>query len=251
MALPDFLEPAVARSRLVSATERSMRTARVGELARSLVETMRVRSRDASRWGETAVVWQWGRRLVRTLSRAVNTSRLARPVPVIVAWTESSFLYRWLTADPEPEVIVIDLRETLTVGPFIAVLDRWIRTLADGTPTSTLRTLAAAIGRTIRAAPIRVASLVLVVAVVTNALASLLLGGLEGAGLVARLVVAGVAVLGLRVDLSWSELRETWAVRMLVAALEPPPPPDTASERTDDADRTLETDEPDPTEDRP
>lgn len=35
-----------------------------------------------------------------------------------------SWLYRWLTAEPEPEVVVIDLRETYTVGPMLAVLDR-------------------------------------------------------------------------------------------------------------------------------
>ena len=36
----------------------------------------------------------------------------------------SSRLYAWLTAEPDPEVIVIDLRETYTVGPIIGVLDR-------------------------------------------------------------------------------------------------------------------------------
>ncbi|MBX0297883.1 hypothetical protein [Haloarcula nitratireducens] len=40
----------------------------------------------------------------------------------------SSYLYRWLTKEPEPDVIVIDLRETYTVGPIIAVLDRVIST---------------------------------------------------------------------------------------------------------------------------
>ena len=34
-------------------------------------------------------------------------------------------LWNWLTAEPDPDVIVIDLRETLTVGPIIAVLD-WV-----------------------------------------------------------------------------------------------------------------------------
>jgi hypothetical protein len=38
----------------------------------------------------------------------------------------SSVLYTWLTKEPEPEVIVIDLRETRTVGPIIALLDRAI-----------------------------------------------------------------------------------------------------------------------------
>jgi len=39
---------------------------------------------------------------------------------------KDSYCYRWLTKEPEPEVIVIDLRETYTVGPFIAFLDRLI-----------------------------------------------------------------------------------------------------------------------------
>jgi hypothetical protein len=33
-------------------------------------------------------------------------------------------LYQWLTAEPEPEVIVIDLRDSYTVGPILAILDR-------------------------------------------------------------------------------------------------------------------------------
>jgi hypothetical protein len=37
-----------------------------------------------------------------------------------------SWLYGWLTAEPEPDVIVIDLRETRTVGPVIELLDRAI-----------------------------------------------------------------------------------------------------------------------------
>ena len=34
-----------------------------------------------------------------------------------------SWIGRWLTAEPDPDVIVIDLRETRTVGPFILALD--------------------------------------------------------------------------------------------------------------------------------
>jgi len=39
-------------------------------------------------------------------------------------WLRGSWLYGWLTAEPDPEVIVIDLRETYTVGPFVRLLDR-------------------------------------------------------------------------------------------------------------------------------
>jgi hypothetical protein len=38
--------------------------------------------------------------------------------------SRNSFVYRWLTTEPEPDVIVIDLTETYTVGPLIRVLDR-------------------------------------------------------------------------------------------------------------------------------
>ena len=41
-------------------------------------------------------------------------------------FVQESYCYRWLTTEPDPEVIVIDLRETYTVGPFIALLDRLI-----------------------------------------------------------------------------------------------------------------------------
>lgn len=37
--------------------------------------------------------------------------------------TRESYLYRWLTKEPDPEVIVIDLRETYTVGPIIRFID--------------------------------------------------------------------------------------------------------------------------------
>lgn len=35
----------------------------------------------------------------------------------------SSYLYQWLTKEPDPEVIIIDLRETYTVGPMISVIN--------------------------------------------------------------------------------------------------------------------------------
>jgi hypothetical protein len=39
-------------------------------------------------------------------------------------------VWHWLTAEPDPDVIVIDLRETLTIGPIIAVLDLIVERLA-------------------------------------------------------------------------------------------------------------------------
>lgn len=59
-----------------------------------------------------------------TVSSATETSTLTKRVRTLDEWTRNAWLYRWLTTEPEPEVIVIDLRETHTVGPFVALLDR-------------------------------------------------------------------------------------------------------------------------------
>ena len=46
-------------------------------------------------------------------------------------YTRESYIYRWLTKEPDPEVIVIDLRETYTVGPIIVLLDALSDRVAD------------------------------------------------------------------------------------------------------------------------
>jgi hypothetical protein len=51
----------------------------------------------------------------------------------------NSRLYNWLTAEPETEVIVIDLRETWTIGPFIKLLDWAIETTRPWYRESTLK----------------------------------------------------------------------------------------------------------------
>lgn len=68
--------------------------------------------------------------IYRRLSEAIASSHLAGTSPRLQAIIRQSFIYRWLTKEPDPEVIVIDLRDTWTVGPIIGVLDRiitWIQ----------------------------------------------------------------------------------------------------------------------------
>lgn len=59
--------------------------------------------------------------------RAADESGVARASREGTDWARASFLYRWSTKEPEPDVVVIDLRETLSVGPIIALLDRVLR----------------------------------------------------------------------------------------------------------------------------
>ncbi len=142
----------------------------------------------------------------------------------LTAYVRGSFLYRWLTAEPEPEVIVIDLRETWTVGPFIALLDRLIEWFGGAMEGSVFVSVGLALANRTLAAPIRMAGFVTLAAALVVALLSVV------ADRTALLVVVGgllvVGTLALFETRSWAELRETRPVELLVAAFEPPAPPE-------------------------
>jgi hypothetical protein len=56
-------------------------------------------------------------------SESADETRFEHGIERGARWLSGSALYRWLTAEPEPDVIVIDLRETWTVGPLLKLLD--------------------------------------------------------------------------------------------------------------------------------
>lgn len=66
----------------------------------------------------------------RKTSEIVGGSRIVTTVRTLgtraSTLVRESYCYRWLTKEPDPDVIVMDLRETYTVGPLIALLDRVI-----------------------------------------------------------------------------------------------------------------------------
>lgn len=76
------------------------------------------------------------------LNRATAHARVTRGLRTVKRWGRHSLLYRWLTKEPDPDVIVIDLRETSTVGPIIALLDRLAVPLGRSYRASGLRRLA-------------------------------------------------------------------------------------------------------------
>ena len=134
-----------------------------------------------------------------------------------------SWLYRWLTAEPEPDVIVIDLRETWTVGPVVRLLDRAIEIAVPLVQQSTTAAGCRAAHERLLEAPLRVGGIVAVAVGVTVAALSAV-GG-SAASIVAGLVVAFAGLLAARDDRSWARLRETAVVETLLAAFEPPEPP--------------------------
>ncbi|WP_049979585.1 hypothetical protein [Halolamina rubra] len=80
---------------------------------------------------------------IEGIRRGLEHSRFIGAAETAGRWVTStvknSWLYNWLTAEPEPEVIVIDLRETWTVGPFINILDWAIETTKPWYEQSTLK----------------------------------------------------------------------------------------------------------------
>ena len=176
--------------------------------------------------------------------RLVGTSRIAAGGRWLATAVRHSALYRWLTAEPDPDVIVIDLRETWTVGPVIAILDWLLARFEDAAADSTGVTLAAAgVERTL-AAPIRAGGLAALAVAALVGLFGIVSGGQSAFVLAAALLAVGT--LGLFEDRSWTELRQTRPVELLVAALEPPAPPDSEQRQpANDGEATqADTDEP-------
>jgi hypothetical protein len=148
----------------------------------------------------------------------------------LLLWIRASWIYRWLTAEPDPDVIVIDLRETLSVGPVIAAMDRTLRWFVPAAATAVVVRLTVYLATVARSRPIRLGSrcLGLVVAVGVTLLA--LTGGLNEITLGLALVLGALAIAGLPSRASFEDIQNHPVTRALVAALEPPEPPDSGAE---------------------
>ncbi|MHB9288006.1 hypothetical protein ACKVMT_13305 [Halobacteriales archaeon Cl-PHB] len=174
------------------------------------------------------VFWQSAVALLHGLGRAFTdayeTSVLYRLSRTLDRWTRHAWLYRWLTSEPDPEVVVIDLRETHTIGPILRLLDR----VAASRPARWLDAQAATFGgRTttiIRQAPLKSLSGVFVGLALTQLALSVVDASVASPGL--WLLVLAVATLGTRVDASWETLAESRIGRALTAAFVPPEPPE-------------------------
>lgn len=173
----------------------------------------------------------------QTLRQAAHASHVATLWRRLVAAVQASFLYQWLTAEPNPDVIVIDLRETWTVGPILRLLDIVIDRLRPAVKTAWVIRVAQTGVWAVYAAPLAAAGVGLagvgLLITLTGVMGSTTSVTQLGVGFGA--VIAGVAAT--RDRRSWDDLRETRPVELFVAALEPPEPPtqtDPSGEETED-----------------
>ncbi|QSG05109.1 hypothetical protein [Halapricum desulfuricans] len=226
MSVDDRIDRALSASRVRQGLDRlasgSGVVAGLTALVRDGATTL---PRVARSWLAGSTLRRFGGRVSRRLSSTVSGSRTLSGLSAVERWVRSSWLYRWLTAEPEPEVIVIDLRETVTVRPFLIAIDAAIGLFVGGRRTSTAwRSLERARER-FADAPVRYASLSGLFALLGVTAASVAGGTLSAGGVWLRLGSAVALLAGARVDRPWSELRASRPVQLVIAALEPPEPP--------------------------
>lgn len=160
----------------------------------------------------------------RILSGSVVVNTIRTSAAHVERYVRRSFLYRWLTAEPDPEVIVIDLRETWTVGPILAIFERLLVGLHRAQAGSRVGSLLRATTAALRASPIRVLGAGVATIGATLTIATLLTSDAT-TRVVIGLIVLLVGVIATRDDRDWETLRETQFVVFLRRVLEPPASP--------------------------
>lgn len=225
MSIRDRLQASLARSKVGETVARATASSRVVAAARMLSSGFHSTGQgDEERpdWVATSIASAAVRSTTRSLAAATTTAAMVRGPHTVGRWGRASALYRWLTAEPAPGVVVIDLRETVTVGPMLAILDRLIASLAPSLRRSSLLERLREARSTVVAAPVRVASVLVLVATVVDLVLTLLFAGFDPGGTALRILVLGVAAVGTRVTLGWNELGETRLGRLVTATLAPP-----------------------------
>lgn len=160
------------------------------------------------------------------LTAATDRAQVTRLSTSLRRYVTGSVAYRWLTSEPEPDVIVIDLRETRTVGPILSVLDRAVTTAVASLPTSSVGSVGQDVATRIRARPVRVVSLLVLPVIVLSSLIVAISGTLTPTLALGHLLFAVIGLIGTRSRQSLEELLETRTVQVVCAAFEPPDPPE-------------------------
>jgi len=215
-------------------------TARSASLLPSLLVTVVETSvivRTLQRWGRGSTLYAvlrpgW-RRTAQTIARWSDASLIYTGVrqwfraldEVCLRWIRNARLYRWLTADPEPNVITVDLRDSRVLAPLLSLLERTLAVLVPAVINARTRRLAGALRRWFVAAPLHRLGVGTVSLSGVGLAAAALTGTLTR--IVAALLLGGAAVgVVLRTDRrSWRDLRTTTLGRLLVAIFVPPEPP--------------------------
>lgn len=190
-----------------------------------VISTLRTAKRSIeSSLGNSTSVSLYRRTVDRTES-VFKRSFIARMSDHLTSSVRASRFYRWFTAEPEPDVIVIDLRDTWTVGPVLAVLDRVVDPLTTEWGSAKSHSLVDRLFEKLAARPVQVMSVIALIAIVTDLVLSAVSGTLGRSSLGLSLLGVSIALAGSRIRVSWAEVSDSRSYQLLCTLLEPPEPP--------------------------
>ncbi|MCU4926454.1 hypothetical protein OB905_10725 [Halobacteria archaeon AArc-dxtr1] len=211
--------------RLTGASDRAGDT-EAGEADASSASSQRARMRDVGSASKVGGVLAAGGAIAGRVGATADGARLVAAGLAVRWWAFGSRAYRWLTREPDPEVIVIDLRETRTVGPVLSLVDRTVAAVTASAPASRLGEAGAAFAATVRARPIRVVGLIGITAAVSVLLLAIAAGSLTQSVVVGSLSLVGLSALGLRSRRTLTGVRSSRTFRAVEAAFKPPALPE-------------------------
>jgi hypothetical protein len=174
----------------------------------------------------SSAVAHWAHRTADEAAAIGRQSRLADATRWAGRLARNSWSYRWLTAEPDPDVVVIDLRDTMIIGPVLGLYDRLLGPLVRYWRGAWTGAVTTRLAMRFVARPIQVVSAVALVAILTNLLLLTGLGSPPQSAMGVRLVLASLALAGTRVSVSAEEMTETGTYRRAVKLLSPPDPPE-------------------------
>lgn len=232
----------IAHSHLIQQFQQALRGSILRRKLREVIqmseESVPVAARILSTWWQSSVLWSIGRRSHRVGGRILASAGIMTTMRQIMDWTRQSFLYGWLTKEPEPDVIVIDLRDTYSVGPIIGWLDRAIARCIPITESATVTEMFRAARRYVNRRPVRALSIVIIGSVMADIIMGIVTFSLSRQGLLLRFGLLGVALWGTRSRRTLPEILASQPVQFVIKLLEPPEPVEPERGRDD-----LESDE--------
>jgi len=224
----DAIRAAIEDSRLVSAVRTAVRSPWNAAVLRRTLE------------GSTLVAGT--SHLARTVPRWILASAIASTAPWIrdraglvldgalvgglvedaVDAVESSWVYGWTGDGPDSGVVVIDLRDTISVGPVQTARDELLEYLLPASTYSLLVRTCHRLLDEVLDAPVRVSSFAVLVAVLGGATLGAALGVVDANGYLLAVAFAVLAAVGTRIRVDYTDLAGSRSVRRLGRLLEPP-----------------------------
>lgn len=145
----------------------------------------------------------------------------------------ASWLYQWLTKEPDPDVIVIDLRETRSVGPILDRIDRAVTALTPAFFRSTVSRSWYRAQRRVQDRPIQMVSFGVIGIAVLGLFLMATAATVNVAGVLVLVVMLILALRGTQSQMTLDELQETrWYsyLARIGSAFVPPDPPENTSQ---------------------